>query len=201
MIRNVVFDFGQVMIHFEPDYMVGQYVTDPADAKLLSEVVFDRAYWDRLDEGTITDEDVLSGCFSRLPERLWQSAEDIYKNWIYHIPPMDGMAELVQELKDAGYSVYLLSNISRYFVNHRAEIPVLSLFQKCIFSSDCGLVKPDAAIFKHLCDSCQILPEETAFVDDNPGNIAGATQFGIRGILFDGDASHLRKTLKAILAE
>ena len=60
MIKNVVFDCGQVLIHFDPKYMVERYVTDPEDSALLQEVVFDRAYWNRLDVGTITDEEVVA---------------------------------------------------------------------------------------------------------------------------------------------
>ena len=70
MIKNVVFDFGQVMVHFEPNYMVGKYVTDEQDAKLLETVLFDRLYWDRLDAGTISDAEVIEECKKRLPERL-----------------------------------------------------------------------------------------------------------------------------------
>ena len=62
MIKNVVFDFGQVLVHFEPSYMVGKYVQDAEDKPLLEDVLFDRLYWDRLDEGTITDEEVLAAC-------------------------------------------------------------------------------------------------------------------------------------------
>ena len=59
MIKNIVFDFGQVLVHFEPKYMVGVYVDDKDDAKLLEEVVFDRLYWDRLDAGTISNEETV----------------------------------------------------------------------------------------------------------------------------------------------
>lgn len=37
MIKNVVFDFGQVLVHFEPEYMTGCYIEDKKDAKLLKE--------------------------------------------------------------------------------------------------------------------------------------------------------------------
>ena len=75
MIKNVIFDFGQVLVHFEPEYMVRQYVTDEDDVKLLSQVIFDRLYWDRLDLGTITDEETIKLCRERLPQRLWAVAE------------------------------------------------------------------------------------------------------------------------------
>ena len=65
MIKNIVFDYGNVMVRFEPSYMVGRYVCDREDAALLEKVVFDRLYWDRLDAGTITDEETLRECRKR----------------------------------------------------------------------------------------------------------------------------------------
>ena len=199
MIRNVVFDFGQVLIRFEPKYMVEQYVTDPADSALLQTVIFDRLYWDPLDRGTITDEEVLRLCRERLPARLHGVAKTIYDNWIYHLPEMDGMRELLTDLKAEGrFRLLLLSNISPYFSAHAAEIPILQFFEHCVFSGDCQLVKPERAIYEHLCRTGNIRPEETVFVDDSPVNIAGAEACGIRGYLFDCDTVKLRSFLKSL---
>lgn len=200
-IKTVVFDFGQVMVRFEPDYMVGKYVTDAADAKLLEEVVFDRLYWDRLDAGTITSEETLAECRNRLPQRLWEVADQIFYNWIYHIPEIEGMSELTVYLKRRyGVKLLLLSNISHYFADHKDEIPSLRAFDDCIFSARVGLVKPDREIFDYLCRTHGILPEETVFIDDNVANIKGATDFGIHGYLFDGDVDALRAYLDRVLA-
>ena len=200
MIKNVVFDFGQVMVHFEPSYMVGRYVTDKTDAALLEEVIFDRLYWDRLDAGTISDLEVISGCYTRLPERLHRYVPEIYYNWIYNIPEIEGMGELVDHIKKVyGVNVFLLSNISIYFASHAKEIPILSGFDKCIFSAVCGSVKPSPDIFAYLCTSCGISAGETLFIDDNKNNIKGAEDFGIKGYLFDGNAARLRSYLDEIL--
>ncbi len=200
MIKNIVFDFGQVMIRFEPSYMVGRYVSDKQDAALLEEVIFDRLYWDKLDAGTISDEKVINACLSRLPEKLHRYVADIYYNWIYNIPEIDGMSDLVDHIKETyGVRVFLLSNISEYFADHAGEIPVLSKFEKCVFSSKCGRLKPYAEIFEYLCDTCGIAPEETVFVDDNEKNIRGAEAFGISGYLFDGDSNALRQYLDKLL--
>ena len=100
MIKNAIFDFGQVLVHFEPDYMTGKYIKDEADKNLAKEIIFDRLYWDRLDAGTISEEEVISGIKSRLPERLWESSVSAYKNWIYNIPEIEKMAELVKYIKE-----------------------------------------------------------------------------------------------------
>lgn len=196
MIKNAVFDFGQVMVRFEPSYMVSKYVFDSADAALLEKIVFDRLYWDKLDAGTITDSEVVAACCQRLPERLHASAELIYYNWIYNIPEIEGMRQLVADIKkDLGVRVFLLSNISTYFADHSNEIPCLSEFEKCIFSAVCGYTKPQCEIFAHLCKECGIIPEETVFIDDSEKNIKGAEAFGIKGYLFDGDIEKLRSYL------
>ncbi len=201
MIKYLVFDFGQVMVRFDPAYMVAQYVTDPTDATLLEEVLFDRLYWDRADAGTITDEEILACCRERLPERLHAIAKTIYYNWIYHLPEIEGMRELVAECKEKyGVRVFLLSNISAYFTEHAHEIPCLAEFEACVFSAICGHVKPHADMFAHLCHICEISPEQTLFIDDNEKNIRGAEAFGIHGYLFDGDASKLRAYLKELLS-
>ena len=194
MIKNVVFDFGMVLIRFEPSYMVGKYIETPKeDVELLCDVLFDRLYWDALDAGAITDEEVLSHVKTRLPKRLWDVSEKIYRNWIYNIPEIEGMRELVVDIKEKyGVRLLLLSNISRYFAEHADEIPILSLFEKCIFSSVCKKTKPNRDIFEHLCLSCGILPEETLFIDDSEKNINGAQAYGLKGYVFDGNADRLR---------
>ena len=196
MIRNVVFDFGQVMVHFDPLYMAGQYAQNDADAAQIAAVAFDRLYWDRLDAGTITDDEVIQACRDRLPKRLWEAAEQSYRNWMYHLPEVEGMRALVRHVReDLGRRVLLLSNISKGFAERASEIPCLAEFEGFVFSATCGHIKPERAIFAHLCEKFGILPHETLFVDDSPKNVAGAKAFGIAGYLFDGDAAKLRRYL------
>ena len=198
MIKNVVFDFGQVLVRFEPEYMTGQYIKDENDIKLMSQVLFDRLYWDKLDKGTISDEEVVALSNERLPEHLREKTAKVYYNWIYNIPQISGMEEIAKELKEKGVRIFLLSNISTYFAAHAKEISVLSHFEKCIFSAVCGHTKPNADMFDHLCKKCGIDPSETLFVDDSEKNISGAENFGIKGYLFDGDAGKLRRYLEKI---
>ncbi|MBQ8311199.1 MAG: HAD family phosphatase [Clostridia bacterium] len=201
MIKNMVFDFGQVLVRFEPSYMVGRYITDPQDASLLEQVIFDRLYWDRLDAGTISDEDVIAACKTRIPSRLWNVTETIYYNWIYNIPEIEGMDALIQHIRQQyGVRVFLLSNISTYFADHADEIPILRHLDGYVFSSVCGKVKPDRAIYEHLCNTHGLCPAETIFIDDRAENIAGAQDCGIAGYVFDGNVATLRDYLDRILA-
>ena len=196
MIKNVIFDFGQVLVHFEPEYMVRQYVTNDSDVSLLSQVVFDRLYWDKLDLGTITDEETIVLCRERLPERLWDVAEKIHMNWIYNIPEIDGMKDLIKYIKEQyGLGVFVLSNISHYFADNSHNIDILKLSDGSVFSARLGITKPNHRIFEHICEKYSLDPTQTLFVDDSEKNIKAAISFGLQGYLFDGNAEKLREYL------
>ena len=199
--KNVIFDFGQVLVRFEPSYMVGKYVSDPVDAALLAHIVFDRKYWDTLDAGTITDAEVVADIKTRVPARLGDAVEQIYYNWIYHIPEVDGMRELILHVKQAyGAPIYVLSNISTYFAAHAHEIPILELVDGCVFSAVCGMTKPNTDIFEHICEKFALEPAETVFADDREENVRAAQSVGMAGYVFDGDAGKLRTYLDSLFA-
>ena len=55
-----------------------------------------------------------------------------------------------------------------------------------VFSCHVKLIKPDPAIYAKLCETCDIKPEESLFVDDNAANIESAKAFGLHAIRFEG---------------
>jgi putative hydrolase of the HAD superfamily len=200
MIKNVVFDFGQVLIKYDPDYMASKFVDNSEDLRLLSDVLFDRLYWDKLDDATITDEQVVAFSCERLPERLHEACRKAYYNWIYNLPPIEGMWELVRKIKRKyGVKTFVLSNVGTYLSDNRDAFEIFSEMEKCIFSAEVGHIKPNRDMFEYLTKTCNILPEETVFIDDNAKNIAGAEAFGIKGYLFDGDAHRLEEYLDKLL--
>ena len=196
MIKNVIFDFGKVLVDFEPTYMTSRYIDNIEDIKLVSDVLFDRLYWDRLDAGTISDSEVISESQKRLPTRLHQKVADIYNNWMYNLPEICGMRELLQKLSDKGVRLFLLSNISEGFAKKSSEFSILSYFERCFFSAVCGLTKPSAEIFNHLLNECGIKANEALFIDDSEKNINGAKSVGISTYLFDGDSKKLESFLR-----
>lgn len=197
-INDVIFDFGEVLVRFDPKYMCERYVTNEDDVKLLCEVLFSRFYWDKLDAGTISDDELLSDVKSKIPSRLHSVCEKIYYNWIYNLPEIDGMRDVIALCRKKGYGVYLLSNISEFFAAHKDEIPILSLFDGCVFSATCGYVKPSPDIFRHICEKFNLTPCDTLFVDDNIMNVNGAEKFGITSYHFDGNAKRLYNFIMTI---
>ena len=174
--------------------MAAKYIDNREDEEAICEVLFDRLYWDALDDGTITDEEIIEASKKRLPERFHAILPKIYYNWIYNLPEVEGMNALVARLRSRyGVGLYLLSNISEYFADNDEEIRALRLFDKCFFSAKMGLIKPDPEIFLAVCRDLSIKPEETLFVDDNAKNTEGARKAGLMTYLFDGDAKKLER--------
>ena len=198
-INNYIFDLGKVLVHFDPMYMTKAYVENEADAELVSSIVFDRLYWDPLDDGTITDEALKEAYHARLPQRLHSIADLVYDNWFFNLPFIDGMRELVLDVKRSGAKVFLLSNVSIGFAEQYHRVPgfaeLFSHFDGLVLSGPLGIIKPSAEIFHYLLNQYDLKPEETIFIDDNPNNIAGAKAVGIHSYLFGGDAAALRSAL------
>ncbi len=199
-IKNYIFDFGQVVVHFELEYMTAAYIKNKADIELAAGVIFDRLYWDRLDEGTISDDEVRAEIRRRLPERLHSAAMSVYDNWYRNIPFIEGVPELMRELKANGSRVYILSNISKQFAEGYKDVPelreLIDGLDGAVFSAPIGLIKPNAEIFGHLLNRYALLPDECLFIDDNAKNIRGAEAVGINAYLFDGNVDALAEFIK-----
>ncbi|MBR5538279.1 MAG: HAD family phosphatase [Clostridia bacterium] len=199
MIKNYIFDFGNVLARFDTDALTAVAVKDEKDREIVRNVIFDRLYWDRLDAGTITDEEVKEGFRSRLPERLYGAACEAYDRWTMIDIPVPGMPELVKDIKKNGGKLFLLSNISIGFAENYHKNPfaseLFSRFDGLVFSGPLGITKPNKEIFEYLLKTYLLNAEDCIFVDDREDNIAGAEAAGIKGYLFDGDAEKLRKIL------
>ncbi len=201
MVKNIIFDFGQVLVRFAPYEIASCYVANEADRRLLEQVVFDRKYWDRQDAGTITNDEMIASVCADLPAHLHRVVADIVHTWIYHIPPIPGMEDLLVELKGAGKQLYLLSNIGKTFIEKKDEFPILSHFDGCVFSADVGIIKPAREIFECLCNRYGLNPAECVFIDDLAANVAAAKSYGIHALQFFGDPKELKARLFALFTD
>ena len=83
MIKNIIFDFGRVIVDFDETKMTRAYVKDESLVPLVRDTVFDRLYWDPSDLGNITDDALKAAVATRLPKELVPAAHAVYDNWIY----------------------------------------------------------------------------------------------------------------------
>ena len=199
MINNYIFDFGNVIGGFDPVKIARRCIADRQRADYLSQIVFDRLYFDRLDDGSYTEEDVKPLLKERLDADLYDDACLILDNWIASLEKIEGTCALIDDIKKAGKKIYLLSNISRGFAKNYKQTAwideVLSKFDGLVFSGEINLVKPDVKIFEYILEKYSLNPSECVFIDDTEKNIAACKTTGITTYHFDGDANKLRKFL------
>ena len=196
MIRNVVFDMGNGLIHWKPNLFVEDLGVPEGDRALLLREVFGSVEWIQMDRGTLSMEDGLDVICRRLPERLRGPARELTLNWWRRwLLPVEGMADLVRELKGLGYGIYLLSNAKLDLPLYFDRIPGSECFDGKIVSADWKLLKPQPEIYETLLREYGLRAEECFFIDDLNINIEGAWLVGMDGAIFDGDLPRLRRAL------
>ena len=197
MIKNILFDMGNVLIRFDRKAFLDRLDISEEDKQLLLREVFLSVEWVQMDRGTLCEETAEPLMCQRLPEHLHSAVHSLVSLWDDPMLPIAGMAELVEELKDNGYGIYLLSNASVRQHEYWPKIPGWQSFDGKIISADEKVMKPHPDYYLRALDRFKLIPGECVFVDDVPANIAGAMYCGIPGIVFHGDVQLLRKQLHA----
>ncbi|WP_303899978.1 HAD family phosphatase [Anaerotruncus colihominis] len=198
MIKNIIFDMGNVLMRFDDMELAARFVDNQEDQRLLCGHVFSGPEWIALDAGSIDEEQALSSILSALPERLHDAAENVFLNWDRYFEPIQETNDYARSLKQRGYQLYLLSNASVRFARYRAQIPVYDCFDGVIVSAYVQQMKPDRAIYETLLSAYELDPAECFFIDDREENIATARACGMEGVVFTDPASLIR-TLEARL--
>ena len=197
MIKNILFDMGQVLIRFDQKYFIKRLGIEDADLDLLLREVYRSVEWVQMDRGTLREEDAFRSISKRLPERLHDAAWKLICMWDRPILEVAGMYELVEELKGLGYGIYLLSNASVRQHDYWPRIPASRFFDGKLISADVHVIKPQPEIYRLCLEKFGLQAEECFFIDDAPANIEGALCCGIAGAVFHGDAKLLRSQLRA----
>lgn len=197
MIRNIVFDMGKVLLNYDAYRCCRHFLDDPADQKVMADCLFSSGEWILLDVGVLSEEQAMRNIKSRLPERLHDAADLCMKHWHeYCMWPIDGMKELVAELKQQGYGIYLCSNASLRMLTNQQRIPGIEYFDGVLFSAEVRCIKPQKEMYEHLFSRFHLDPRECFFIDDLDINIEGARACGMDGYCFaDGNVAALKKAL------
>ncbi len=198
MIKNILFDMGNVLIRFDRNYFMDKLGVAPEDKPLLMREVFLSVEWVQMDRGTLVEADASRQICARLPQRLHDAAYKLICMWDRPILPVDGIYELVEELKTAGYGIYLLSNASLRQHEYWPRIPASRFFDGTIISADEKVMKPHPDYYRAAMERFGLTPEECFFIDDVPANIEGAMYCSIPVAVFHGDAKLLRQQMRAV---
>jgi len=97
--------------------------------------------------------------------------------------------QLLRDVRGGGVSVAVLTN-SPHAMQKAAEAASWRREVNHLFvSATVGMTKPDPALYRHVGQRLGVDPNQIAYVDDNPDNVAAAVEQGWRGHVFTTDAA------------
>ena len=187
MIKNIVFDLGGVIITLNFEQAVRRfYDMGVENIRTYLDPFAQTGIFGDLESGKISAEDFrlklseLAGCELSFADCLYA-----WKGFVEDVPRCN--LDTLVALRQKGYRLILLSNTNPYMMSW-AMSPDFSgdghalsdYFDACYLSYQCGIMKPDPAIFQLMLEKEGILPHETLFLDDGPRNVKVAATLGIQ---------------------
>jgi glucose-1-phosphatase len=186
MIKNVVFDLGNVLISFKPsEYFDKKKYSDNIKAKILSDI-FGSKEWLLLDNGDINTSEAIDA----IALKSTLNKEEI--GHIFNLRtdlmfPLDKNVRLLPELKNLGFKLYFLSNFPiDIFEEIKTGYYFFKYFDGGIISSEVKYSKPNIKIYKILIDKYSLNPKECFFIDDIEINVKSAKSIGMEGLVTFG---------------
>lgn len=198
MIKNIVFDFGNVILKGSPNIVLEQIKIDKKQYESIKNDFFND--WKSLDLGESTLREQLEKC--KFDFEIDSEIEEKLLHYYKYRPFNVEILELIKELKNKGYKIYILSNNNKEAEKYLLEIPDFKAFDGWIFSCDYQIMKPDPKIYNILFETYNLKPEECFFIDDSRKNIETGNKLGMAGFVLDCEhngIAELRKELKNVL--
>ena len=186
MIKNIVFDMGNVLLCYDANAILGKYLDKQEDIDTFRTVLMGSFEWQEYDRGTMDKYDFIPVIETMSPH-LQALARKIVLEQCFaekEMPPFPQTEELVRKLREKGYGIYLLSNAGQDFYHYSKFIPALRYFDFCFVSSDYKLLKPEPAIYEKFFHVTGLQPQDCVFIDDIPANVQASGDAGMDAICF-----------------
>lgn len=203
MLKNIVFDMGMVLLVWNPLQSCLRHCDTQERAQKLNELIFTCPDWPKyMDTGAMHEDEYLNYVLSKADEADKPYIRKILSDyWLDALYPVAGMEQLVEELLNEGYRIYLLSNVGYRFHDYGYKIRHMPRFSGVLLSSEQKMIKPSPKIFERLCELYQLNPQECLFVDDVEANVNGARAIGMQGVRFTGSPACVREAIAALQTE
>lgn len=201
-IKNIVFDFGNVIGIYDPVKILEGFSLSDEERELFIKEIFEDPLWREADRGCSYRDVLFYDKLKELPERLrsvFFSSVARYDFEAAFMPQSDGIEELIKELKQNGYGIYLLSNIGLGFHILRLKRSIFSLFDGTFATCDYGMLKPEEEVYEAFLERFSLLPAECIFIDDSPENVKAGINAGMSAFTYNAlyeDISRLREKLR-----
>jgi 2-haloacid dehalogenase len=192
-IGAVIFDFGNVLVGWDPENLYRRLIPDAAERRAFLRDICSPAWNLEQDRG-----------------RPWAVAIDLlvaqhpqheplirafHEQWDDMVSgPVAEGHDMLERVLAAGIPAYGLTNWSGETYDTRGHhLPFVKRMKYVAVSGHLRMVKPDPEIYHHLLERIALPPQHCLFIDDNPANIATAERIGLKAIHFKNDGTALEQ--------
>lgn len=183
-IENIVFDIGNVLLRWDPLWIVTQAFPNANNHTSLAQKLFKSDAWRDLNRGIVTEQELITHYHQQLHIDILDltNAFQIVKQSLI---PLAGSLELLERLAKAGFPLYALTDNTHAIVAYlKQQYNFWQYFKGIVVSAEIGHLKPEAEIYQHLLSSYKLAPHQTLFFDDWLANVKGAQNCGMHAIVF-----------------
>ncbi|SDQ04238.1 2-haloacid dehalogenase [Chryseobacterium soldanellicola] len=182
-IKNIVFDFGGVLVDWNPRYYFKEYFNDDEKMEYFLTEIAQTEWNEEQDRGRLLSEGTEIQV-KKFPD--WEKEiRAYYDNWTTMLrSDIPHNVEVLKKLGKTDYQLFGLTNWSEETFPYALEnYDFFKLFDgKIVVSGTEKLIKPDPKIWHILLDRYKIHANETVFIDDNPKNIEMAKSLGFETV-------------------
>ena len=189
MLHDFLFDVGKVILKF--DFNIGVRRIQDRCAKVRPDEILSAIddLTNKLESGRISTSAYVEEAIKRLG--FSDSIDDFIHAFEDIFTPNSDIVSLIDQLKQNGHCLYLLSNTSDIHVPFfTREYPVFEQFSGAVYSHQAGVMKPDPAIYQTAIRKFNLNPERTIYIDDLEANVIGGNKAGFKGIHYDPEQHH-----------
>lgn len=182
MIRNIIFDFGDIFINLDKEYIAREMQKYGSTAFTPELIALSDAY----EVGRISSEKFITTAQSYFANTATNEIIRIWNGMLLDFP--DYRLEFIEKMaEEKKYRLFLLSNSNALHLTEVVKIMgnrkfnrFKNCFEKVYFSHEIHLRKPNAEIYEFVLDKNGLDPFDTFFIDDTLENTQAADTLGIK---------------------
>ena len=152
MIKNLIFDFGKVLVNHDLQPLLERHFGDDEVSLIgFHKILSDPEFINMCDRGIIPFEKMIDGAIKRYPE--YSDAFTFFKdNYLEEITgEIEGMRVLLKKLKQSGFKLYGLTNWSDTIYRVMEKFDIFRLLDGMVISCEEHFIKPEKEIYLRLC--------------------------------------------------
>ena len=184
MIKNIIFDIGNVILNFNLDEILPKFTKNIEEQKFILDNIINSPEWlgyALIDTGYINKEDAIEIVKDRTNHINDKIISDFWNNYNDYALVNDDVIKLIRKLKQNNYKIYLLSNINHYTHDYIKKSSLFDIVDGFVLSYIEHKIKPFNSIYNTMINRYNLNPNESLFIDDKEENVNTANRLGILG--------------------